>query len=156
MKKCISVIGGAECSSDEYNTALEVGREIASRGAITVCGGLGGVMEAVSKGAKDAGGITIGILPGSDKGDANSFIDIPIVTGLGGARNFLVALTADAVIAVGGALGTLSELAFSMKNKKPVVGIGTWDLDKRYCEKVNIVKANSAKDAVGKAFSLIR
>lgn len=155
MLKTISVIGSAGCSRQEYETALEVGREVARHEAVLVCGGLGGVMEAAAKGAKEIGGLTVGILPGKDKNSAGAFIDIGVVTGLGEARNLLVALSADAVIAVGGGLGTLSELAFAMKSRRPVVGIGTWRLDKDYCGKVNIANASSPKEAVRKAFSLI-
>lgn len=155
MLKKISVIGSSNCSLKEYNTAEEVGREIARRKAVLICGGLGGVMEAAAKGAKGAGGITVGILPGTDKNSANPYIDIPIVTGFGEARNAIIALSGDAIIAVGGALGALSELAFALKNKKPVIGIETWKLDKDYCPKANIIAVSSAKEAVDKAFSLI-
>lgn len=156
MLKKISVIGGSSPSPKEYDTAVEVGREIASRKAVLICGGLGGVMEAAAKGAKEAGGITVGILPGTDKDNANPYIDLPITTGLGVARNVIVAQNADAVIAVGGALGTLSELVFALKMKKPVIGIGTWELDKNYCPEADIITARSAKEAVDKAFSLIK
>lgn len=155
MLKKISVIGSSLCSHKEYQTAEVVGREIAQRKAVLICGGLGGVMEAACKGAKQAGGITVGILPGTDKNSANPYIDIPIVTGLGEARNIIVALSGDAVIAIGGALGTLSELSFALKNKKTVIGIGTWRLDKDYCPKAEIVAASNPKQAVDKAFSSI-
>lgn len=155
MLKKISVIGSSNCSLKEYNTAEEVGREIAGRKAVLICGGLGGVMEAAAKGAKEAGGITVGILPGTDKNSANPYIDIPIATGIGEARNIIVVLSGDAVIAVGGELGTLSELAFALKNKRPVVGIGTWKLDKNYCPKADIIAVSNAKQAVEKVFSLM-
>lgn len=156
MLKKISVIGNSDCSLREYNVAEGVGREIARRKAVLICGGLGGVMEAAAKGAREAGGITVGILPGIDKNSANPYIDITIATGLGEARNAIVALSADAVIAVGGALGTLSELAFALKHKKPVVGIKTWELDKDYCQEVNIIAVSDAKEAVDRVFSLIK
>ncbi|NQT95178.1 MAG: TIGR00725 family protein [Candidatus Omnitrophica bacterium] len=156
MKKSISVIGSANCSEAEYKIATEVGAEIARKEGVLICGGLGGIMEAASKGAKDAGGETVGILPSADKECSNNFIDIGVVTGLGEARNIIVALSGDAVIAIGGELGTLSELCFAMKNKKPVIGIGTWELDKSYCSKVNMITAKTAKEAVDKAFSLIQ
>jgi uncharacterized protein (TIGR00725 family) len=95
---------------------------------VLVCGGLGGVMEAACRGAKDAGGTTIGILPGADRAAANPFVDVAIATGLGEARNALVVRAADAAIAVGGGYGTLSEIALALKAGKPVVGIGTWDI----------------------------
>lgn len=106
-----------------------MGRELASRGAVLVCGGLGGVMEAACRGAKGGGGTTIGILPGTDRAAANPFVDFAIPTGLGEARNALVVRAADALIAVGGAYGTLSEIAFALKAGKPVAGLGTWDVD---------------------------
>ena len=106
-----------------------MGRELASRGAVLVCGGLGGVMEAACRGSKGGGGTTIGILPGTDRAAANPFVDFAIPTGLGEARNALVVRAADALIAVGGAYGTLSEIAFALKAGKPVAGLGTWDVD---------------------------
>jgi uncharacterized protein (TIGR00725 family) len=106
-----------------------VGRELGSRGVVLVCGGLGGVMEAACGGAKGAGGTTIGILPGSDRSDANRFVDIAIPTGLGEARNALVVRAADAVIAIGGGYGTLSEIALALRGSKRVAGIDTWDIE---------------------------
>jgi uncharacterized protein (TIGR00725 family) len=106
-----------------------VGRLLAEGGAAVVCGGLGGVMEAACRGAKSAGGATIGILPGADRAAANPFVDVAVPTGLGEARNALVVRAADGVIAVGGGYGTLSEIAFALKAGKRVVGIGSWDVD---------------------------
>jgi uncharacterized protein (TIGR00725 family) len=106
-----------------------VGRELGSRGVVLVTGGLGGVMEAACRGARGAGGMTIGILPGTDRSVANPYVDVAIPTGLGEARNALVVRAADALIAVGGAYGTLSEIAFALKAGKRVVGLGTWDID---------------------------
>jgi len=106
-----------------------VGRELARRGAILVCGGLGGVMEAACKGAKDAGGTTVGILAGKERSQANPFVDVAIATGLGEARNAVIVRTADAVVAVGGGYGTLSEIALALRRSKRVVGVGTWDVD---------------------------
>jgi uncharacterized protein (TIGR00725 family) len=105
-----------------------VGRELAEHGAVLVCGGLGGVMEAACRGAKDGGGTTIGILPGTDRAAANRFVDFAIPTGLGEARNALVVRAADALIAIGGAYGTLSEIAFALKAGKPVAGLGSWEV----------------------------
>jgi uncharacterized protein (TIGR00725 family) len=117
-------------SGEEDSPAAEaVGRELAARGAVVVCGGLGGVMEAACRGAKQAGGQTVGILPGTDRGAANPFVDVAIPTGLGEARNALVVRAADALVAVGGGYGTLSEIALALKAGKRVVGLGSWDID---------------------------
>ena len=126
----ISVIGRGDDASDRAKElAAEVGRLLAKRGATVVCGGLGGVMEAACKGAKSAGGTTIGILPGSDPDAANKWVDIPIPTGLGYARNTVVVKAGAAVIAVSGAYGTLSEIGHSLAEDKAVVGLETWDLN---------------------------
>jgi hypothetical protein len=119
----IAVIGGSHCSAEIYELARQVGREIARAGAVLICGGMFGVMEAACRGAKEAGGTTIGILPGKAKTEANAFVDIPIVTGLNDARNVIIARSADGVIAVDGEYGTLSEIAFSLKFGKPVAGL---------------------------------
>ena len=110
-------------------SAEQVGRELASRGVVLVCGGLGGVMEAACRGAKEAGGTTVGILPGTDRSAANPFVDVAIATGLGEGRNALVVRAADAVIAIGGGYGTLSEIALALKAEKRVVGLGTWEIE---------------------------
>ena len=114
---------------DDSPVAEAVGRELAARGAVVVCGGLGGVMEAACRGAKDAGGHTVGILPGSDRAAANPFVDTAVPTGLGEARNALVVRAADALIAVGGGYGTLSEIALALKAGKRVVGLDSWDIE---------------------------
>jgi hypothetical protein len=119
----IAVIGGSHCSEEIYELARQVGHEIARAGALLICGGLFGVMEAACRGAKEAGGTTIGILPGRSKTEANAFVDIPIVTGLNDARNAIIARSADGVIAVDGEYGTLSEIAFALKFGKPVIGL---------------------------------
>jgi uncharacterized protein (TIGR00725 family) len=106
-----------------------VGRLLARRGAVVVCGGLGGVMEAACRGASREGGTAVGILPGLDRGAANPFVSVAVATGLGEARNALVVRAADALIAVGGAYGTLSEIALALKAGKPVIGLGTWEID---------------------------
>lgn len=131
VKGQIGVIGGAECSPEIYEIAREVGGEIAKNGFSLVCGGLGGVMEAACRGAKEADGITIGILPTSNKRDANPYIDHVIPTGLGHARNILVVHASDALVAVDGEAGTLSEIAIALKVGKPIVGIKTWELEGR-------------------------
>lgn len=125
-KKIIGVIGAGSCNDMIYRIAEEMGSRIAEAGAILVCGGLGGVMEAAAKGAKEKGGLTIGIIPGFNKEDANNYIDIPIVTGLSHARNVLVVRSSDIVIAIAGGYGTLSEIALALKMDKTVIGIETW------------------------------
>jgi uncharacterized protein (TIGR00725 family) len=141
----IGVIGAGGCSGEVQKIAEEVGREIAKKGAILICGGLGGVMEASARGAKAEGGITVGILPGFDPSDANPFIDIKIITGLSHARNVLIVRSSDALIAVSGGYGTLSEIAIALKLQKPVVGLKTWDISPA------IVQAGNAEEAVKKA-----
>ncbi len=143
----IGVIGGREVDGELIEVAYEVGREIARRGAIMVCGGLGGVMEAASRGVYEEGGIAVGILPSDRKEDANPYIKIPVATGLGIGRNVIIARTADALIAVGGGYGTLSEIAFALQLGKPVIGIRTWDIQGVHLSK-------SAKDSVEKAIEL--
>ncbi|HHT9125162.1 MAG TPA: TIGR00725 family protein [Candidatus Brocadiia bacterium] len=153
---CISVIGaGGEITPEEASTAAELGREIARRGAVVICGGLGGVMTEVAKGAKEEGGLTIGIIPGDNPAGANPFIDVAIVTGMGIARNVIVASSGDAVIAVSGKLGTLSEIALALIRQKPVIGLGTWQLEEGRIENRSIIPAMNAEDAVEKAFALI-
>jgi uncharacterized protein (TIGR00725 family) len=124
----VAVVGAGDASPEDRRVAHDIGRELALYGAVVVCGGLGGIMEAVCEGAKEGGGTTAGILPGTDRGDANPFVDVAVATGLGELRNGLVVRAADAVIAVGGGSGTLSEIAFALKTGKPVVGVGTWDI----------------------------
>ncbi|MDZ7265101.1 MAG: TIGR00725 family protein [candidate division KSB1 bacterium] len=127
-KKIIGVIGqGKDCSPELLQTAEEIGFQIAQQEAILICGGLGGVMEAACRGAKRAQGLTIGVLPSMFKTDANRFIDIPIVTGMGEARNLIIVRSADALIAIGGRYGTLSEIAFALALGKPVIGCHTWE-----------------------------
>ena len=130
----VAVVGPGEASRDELEAAEAVGRGVASRGAVVVCGGLGGVMEAACRGAREAGGVTVGILPGSDRGAANEFVDVAIATGLGEARNALVVRAADVLIAVGGSWGTLSEIALALKTGRRVVGVGTWELGREGVE----------------------
>lgn len=148
MKKIIGVIGGRRTEKALLKEAEVVGSLIAKRGAILICGGLTGVMEAVSKGAKNEGGLTVGILPYNDTKEANPYIDVPIATGLGIARNFILARAADVLIAIGGEYGTLSEIAFALQMGKSVVGIKTWDVK-------GVIIAKDAFDAVNKAFELI-
>jgi hypothetical protein len=124
----VSVIGGGTVTESERETAHEVGRLLARRGHVVVCGGLGGVMEAACRGATSAGGRTIGIVPGEDRTAANDYVDVAVATGIGHARNALVVMNGDAVIAVDGGGGTLSELGFSFVYERPVAGIGSHDV----------------------------
>jgi len=124
----VAVIGGSRPGRQALEMAVEVGRLVARSGAVLVCGGLGGVMEAASRGAREEGGLVIGILPGSTLADANPWVDVPIATGLGYTRNSLVVMNADAVVAVDGEYGTLSEIAYGLIHGKRVVGLGTWDV----------------------------
>lgn len=123
----VAVVGAGEAGGAEAD-AETIGRLVAEAGAVVVCGGLGGTMEAACRGARGAGGTTVGILPGTDRAAANPYVDVAVPTGLGEARNTIVVRTADVVIAVGGGHGTLSEIAFAAKVGTPVVGLGTWQL----------------------------
>ena len=149
----IAVIGDSSCSPEEAKLAESVGELLAQQGANIVCGGLGGVMEAVCRGAKSKGGLTVGILPGKNSNMANSWIDIPVVTGIGEARNVAVVKSAQAVIAIGGGYGTLSEIAYALKSNIPVIGLNTWSLSRNGREDDSIIRVQSATEAVGKAIS---
>ena len=153
-EKIIAVIGGEQPSSEEARLAEEVGRELAREGAILVCGGLGGVMKAACKGASSEGGITIGILPGNNPEEANPHVQIPIVTGIGYARNIIVVQTAQAVIAVDGSYGTLSEIAHARQLNIPVIGLKTWVLSNKGQQDDSIIRAENPTDAVKKALDL--
>lgn len=124
----VAVSGGGQADDAACDQAREVGRALAGRGVVVVTGGLGGAMEAACQGAKAAGGTTIGILPGDDRGEANEWVDVAVPTGLGEGRNALVVRAADAVVAVAGEFGTLSEIALALRLGKPVVGLDTWEL----------------------------
>ena len=153
-KRFIAIIGGGQPSPEEAKIAEEVGRELARRGAILVCGGLGGVMEAACKGASSEGGTTIGILPGDDSQAANRYVQIPIVTGLGEARNVIVVKSAQAVIAIGGSYGTLCEISYALKSGIPVVGLDTWSLSRNNQQDKSIIPAQNPTEAVDKALDL--
>jgi len=122
----VAVIGAGKCDAGVYSQAKQLGQLLAKRGYLVVCGGLGGVMQAVCEGAKSASGATLGILPGDKVAQANPFVDTAVVTGLGSMRNYLVVLNGDAVVAVEGESGTLSELALALKSGKYVVAVGRW------------------------------
>jgi len=141
-KTYLGVIGGSSCSKKIEEQAIEVGRAIAKAGAVLVCGGLGGVMEAACRGAKQAGGTTIGILPNWSKESANEFVDIPIVTGLGDMRNLMVVRNSDAVIALPGKYGTLSEIAFCLNSGTPLISLSNWNVSKK------IIRARDTQQAV--------
>ena len=152
----IAVVGSATCDEPVAALARAVGQEIGRRGAVLVCGGRGGVMEAACQGAKAQGGITVGILPGSDRREANRYVDIPIVTGLGDARNAVVVRSADAVVAVSGGYGTLSEIGLALKMGRPVVGLGTWELSQQGRPAAAIVRADTPLQAVEEAIALAK
>ena len=155
-KKLIAVIGGGQCSSETAKLAEDVGRELAKRGAILICGGLGGVMEAACRGASTEGGMTIGILPGESRRSANLFVQIPIATGMGYARNVAVVKSAQAVIAVDGSYGTLSEIGHALQSGIPVIGLGTWSLSQNGQPDEAIIVAQNPVEAVEKALDLSR
>ncbi len=150
----IAVIGGGEPPAQALKLAEEVGRELAERGVTVVCGGLRGVMEAVARGAKFAGGTTIGILPGNEPITANDYIDYPIMTGMGYARNVIVVKTGRAAIAIDGAYGTLSEIGHALGDGIPVIGLETWQLPQRDDLPLQVVHADSPQDAVEKAIAV--
>ena len=130
MRFYVAVVGASVADENLYATAREVGRRLGERDAVLLSGGYGGVMEASCRGAKEAGGTTVAILSSSDRRDANEFVDVAIPTGIGEMRNALLVRGADALIAVGGEFGTLSEVAFALRTGVPVVGLGTWELAK--------------------------
>ncbi|MCL2149928.1 MAG: TIGR00725 family protein [Dehalococcoidia bacterium] len=154
-KILIAVIGASQASASELKNAEEVGCLIARSGAALVCGGMGGVMEAACRGANSEGGLTVGILPGDSAQAANEFVDIPVVTGIGFARNVAVVKSARAVIAVGGSYGTLSEIAHALQGGLPVIGLGTWQISRDGKHADGIVTAQTPAEAVSKALEMI-
>ena len=152
--KCVAVIGGRTCTQQEAESAEQVGALLGKRGVVVVCGGRGGVMEAACRGAQKAGGLTVGILPGSDPADGNSFLSLIFPTSLGHARNALVVQAGQVVIAIGGGYGTLSEIAFALSMKRPVIGIGTWEAYNRVFD-ADILYVDSAEDAVKHALHFL-
>ena len=141
----VSVIGPGDADEEAYGLAREVGRLVANRGGVVVCGGLSGVMEAAARGATEAGGVAIGILPDVDRMRANSYLSYSVATGVGEARNLGVVCSADAVISVGGGYGTLSEIGLAKKVGRPVVALRGWDLGG------HVIVAFSPEEAVGLA-----
>jgi hypothetical protein len=150
----IAVIGGGEETGEPLELARAVGRLLARKGAVVVCGGLGGIMEAVSEGANEEGGSVLGILPGPRRSDANAFVTYPVATNLGEARNAIIVQTSDAVIAIGGEAGTLSEIALAVKMGKPVVILRGWERLRGWSH--GLYFAESPEQAVQMALSLAR
>ncbi|MCL6446878.1 MAG: TIGR00725 family protein [Armatimonadetes bacterium] len=149
----IGVIGAGECTEEETRLAEEVGREIARRKGVLICGGRRGVMEAAARGAQLAGGLVVGILPGNSRREGNPYLTVALATGLGDARNAVIACASDALIAISGGYGTLSEIGLALKMGKPVVGLFTWELT-RPGRSFAVHPAKSAAEAVELAFHL--
>jgi uncharacterized protein (TIGR00725 family) len=147
----IAVIGAARAAASECEAAERVGRAIAEGGAVLVCGGLGGVMEAACRGARSVGGATVGILPGTDRLAANDYVEVAVATGIGEARNAVVVGTADAVVSVGGEFGTLSEIALALKAGTPVIGLHSWELGRAGAPVPGIEAVDNAEEAVALA-----
>jgi uncharacterized protein (TIGR00725 family) len=148
VRPYVAVCGSGAAPAADLEAAEAVGRALAERGAVVVCGGLGGTMEAACRGAKAGGGTTLGILPGHDRAEANPYVDVVLPTGLGEARNALVVRAADALIAVGGEWGTLSEIALALRAGKRVVGLGTWELARGGRPVEGVVAAAGPAEAV--------
>jgi uncharacterized protein (TIGR00725 family) len=151
VRPIVAVVGGSSCTGAEAEVAEEVGRLLAGAGAVVLCGGLGGVMEAAARGAREAGGLTIGLLPGSDSREANAYIDVPLATGMGEMRNALIVRAAGAVIAIGGSHGTLSEVALALRIGTPIVG-----LQDRFAGAVDMPRVGDASAAVSWALARSR
>jgi len=147
-KKIVSVIGGHSCTDEVEQLAQELGKKLAKVADILACGGLSGVMEAVCQGFKAGGGLTIGFIPSYDKNDANKYVDIAIPTGLGLARNVLVVKSADAVVALPGEAGTLSEIAYCLQFGIPVISLKSWDI-------AGVIKVKTVEEAVGKVKGIL-
>jgi uncharacterized protein (TIGR00725 family) len=153
MSGYVAVVGAGSASPEEESAAEAVGQGLAQAGAVVVCGGLGGVMEAACRGAKAAGGTTVGILPGAQRSDANPHVDIALATGLGEIRNGIIVRTVDALVAVGGEFGTLSEIALALKAGKPVIALGGWQLARDGEPVEPMERAASPADAVARALA---
>ena len=152
----IGVIGGSEVKAQVAKLAEEVGREIARRGAVLICGGMGGVMQAACRGATEAGGLTVGILPGDNQREANPYVQIPIMTGIGYARNVAVVKSCQAIIAIDGSYGTLTEIGYALQSGIPVIGLNTWSLSIDDKADKKIIPAKNPKDAVDKAMAAVK
>ena len=147
-RRLIAVCGESDPQTSLADLAFELGRGIAQRDAVLLCGGLTGVMEHAARGAQAAGGLTIGLLPGEDPDEANPYIDVAIASGLGHARNAVLARTADGVVAVGGGLGTLSEIALALRNGRPTIGMQTWRFDRNRRTEPELPTADSVDEAL--------
>ena len=147
-RRIIGIIGGAEPTAHEEAWAERVGRLLGERDVAILTGGLGGVMEAASRGAHGAGGLVIGVVPTGQAESCNRWVEISIATGIGDARNVVIANSADGFIAIGGSLGTLSEIAFALKRGKPVVGLGTWALDETRLAGAGLICVTTPEEAV--------
>ena len=147
-RRLVAVCGESDPQTSLADLAFELGHGIAERGAILICGGLTGVMEHAARGARAAGGLTVGLLPGDEPDDANDYIDLSIATGLGHARNAVLARTADGVVALGGGLGTLSEIALALRDGRPAIGIQTWRFDRQGRTEPELPTAGNVNDAL--------
>lgn len=152
----VGVVGSGESDSATDRIAERIGRELAEAGAVLVCGGLGGVMEAACRGAAGAGGLTIGLLPGVERDSGNRWLSVAIPTGLGELRNGLVVRASDVLIAIGGEYGTLSEVAFALKLGRPVVGVNTWHLSRPDGTTDTGLVVSNTEDAAAVALDLAR
>jgi uncharacterized protein (TIGR00725 family) len=152
-RRLVAVCGESDPQTSLADVAFELGRGIAQRDAVLICGGLTGVMEHAARGARAAGGLTIGLLPGDHPDEANEYVQVAIATGLGHARNAILARTADGVIALGGGLGTLSEIALALRNGRPTIGIQTWRFDRDRRTEPELPIAANPKDALDWLFS---
>lgn len=155
-EKIVAVIGTRTPSTEEAKLAEEVGRELAKNGVILICGGLGGVMEQACRGAFAEGGLTIGIIPGDDPKSANPYVKIPIATGMGYARNVIIVKSAQVIIAIGGAYGTLTEIGYALDSKVPVIGLRTWKISRNNQTDKSIIRVRNAREAVRQALKLIK
>ena len=147
-RRLVAVCGESDPQTSLADLAFELGRGIAQRQAVLICGGLTGVMEHAARGARAGGGLTIGLLPGDDPDEANEYVDLAIATGLGHARNAILARTADGVVALGGGLGTLSEIALALRNRRPTIGIQTWRVDRVRRSEPELPTAANPHDAL--------
>ena len=152
-RKVIAVVGAGQATPEQTEAAERAGRAVARAGAVLVCGGLGGCMEAACRGAKSAGGLTLGFLPSNDRASANPDVDLAIPTNMGVMRNVLIILAADAVVAVDGGLGTLSEIAIALQHRKPVFGLDTWAVDPRRSGGAQVAACATPEEAVAKALA---
>ena len=155
LKPLVGIIGEREASPENSLRAYTVGHLLAEHGFAIICGGLGGVMEAACRGACDAGGLTLGILPGVDAAEANPYVQIAIVTGLNEARNLLIVRSALALIAIGGDYGTLSEMAFALKMRKPVIALHSWQPERPGVSHPTLYPAQTPEEAVERLLQLV-